>query len=160
MHSTLHRSTSLRFLAVALAGLSLLSGCGTSMHIAPPPGFAVLDGGEDHAYRAVSPDGVVLAVRREKNEPHGDLGFWSGAIDAKLRRDGYRAFEGHEVVAKGVRGKQIRYAIERAGREHTYWVTVFVTEKHVLTAEAGGDHELFARESQALARALETLDVE
>ncbi len=160
MYSTLHRSTSSHILAVVLLGWSLMAGCGGAIHIVPPPGFAVLEGGADHGYRAVSSDGVVLAVRREKNEPRGDLGFWSGAIDAKLRRDGYRAFEAHDVTAKGVKGKQIRYAIELEGREHTYSVSVFVTETSVLTVEAGGDHELFARESQAIARAVESLTVD
>ena len=158
MFPMLSRSSSLRVLGFALLGCVGITGC-HPIRIAPPPGFAVLEPGEDYSYRAVSPQGVVLTVRREKNEPEGDLGFWSGAIDAKLRRDGYRAYEAHDVVSKGVKGKQVRYAIERDQREHTYWVTVFVTSSAVITVEAGGDHELFAREGEAVGRSIATLDV-
>jgi len=143
---------------VLAAGLLTLSGC-TTARVGPPHGFAVIEPGEGYRFRAVSPDGVVVAVRREANDPKGDLAFWSGALDAKLRRDGYRALEARDVEAKGMKGKQLRYAIDRGGREHSYWVSVFVTPTAVVTVEAGGDHELFARESEALLRAIATLDL-
>jgi hypothetical protein len=146
-------------IATALAiGLASLNGC-SSAKLVPPPGFAVLEPGEGYRFRAVSPEGVVVAVRREANDPKGDLGFWSGAIDAKLRRDGYRAIEILDVEAKGLKGKQLRYSIERGGRDHSFWVAVFVTEESVVTVESGGDHELFAKQSEALLRALASLDL-
>ena len=144
---------------VAGLGLTCLAGC-HSVHVDAPAGFAGLEPGDDIASRSVSPEGVVFAVRREKNDIRGDLAFWSGAIDAKLRREGYRAYDAKDVVAKGVKGKEIRYGIDRAGREHTYAVTVFVTETTVVTVEAGGDHELFAKQAAGIAKATATLDIE
>ncbi len=142
---------------VAVAALAGLGGC--TPVIATPPGFAELDSGDGYRYRASNADGVVLAVRREKNDPKGDLAFWSGAIDAQLRRAGYTAVEAHDVEAAGVKGKQIRYLITRSGREHAYWVNVFVTPKKVITLEAGGDKELFAHEEEAIKKAIGSLDV-
>lgn len=157
MKLNFNQSLARSLVALLLGGATVLGGC-ASARLVPPSGFAVLDPGEDYRFRAVSPEGVVIAVRREPNEPHGDLGFWSGALDAKLRRDGYRALEAVDVQAKGLKGKQIRYAIERGGRDHSYWVSVFVLNDAVITVEMGGDHELFAKESEALLRALSTLD--
>ncbi len=147
--------------AVAFAASIAASGAlGCTPVLVTPPGFAELDEGDDYRYRASNAEGVVLAVRREKNAPKSDLAFWSGAVDAGLRRAGYTALEAHDVEASGHKGKQIRYRILRDGREHAYWVNVFVTKKMVVTLEAGGDAELFAREEDAIKRAIASLDVD
>ncbi len=155
--STIVRSLARR-VAIALAVAALGGGC-TSVHITTPPGFAELDSAAGYRYRASNAEGVVLAVRREKNDPQGDLSFWSGAIDAQLRRAGYSAVEAHDVEASGLKGKQIRYLIVREGRDHAYWINVFVTKKSVVTVEAGGDKDLFAHEEDAIKKAIATLDV-
>ncbi len=156
-------ANSLRFvrpalLAMSLAAAGALTGC-SAVHITTPPGFAELDKADGYRYRASNAEGVVLAVRREKNDPSGDLAFWSGAVDAELRRAGYTALEAHEVAAGGIKGKQIRYAIRREGREHAYWVSVFVTKKSVVTVEAGGDKELFVHQEAAILNAISSLDI-
>jgi hypothetical protein len=143
--------------ALSVAALGTMTGCG--VHIATPPGFAELEKGDGYGYRASNAEGVVLAVRREKNDPSGDLTFWSGAVDAQLRRAGYTAVSGHDVSASGVKGKQIRYVIQREGREHAYWVSVFVTKKKVFTVEAGGDKDLFAHQESAIQSAIASLDL-
>jgi hypothetical protein len=145
-------------LLLCVASLAGAAGC-ARVGVSTPGGFAELDAGDTFRYRASNSDGVVIAVRREKNDPKGDLAFWSGAVDAQLRRAGYQATEGHDVEARGLKGKQIRYTITRAGREHAYWINVFVTERSVVTVEAGGDKELFAREEDAIKRTIASLEI-
>ena len=144
---------------VALLALPL-SGCSRGFSITTPAGFAELDGQKDYGYRATSPQGVVIAVRREKNEPYGDLSFWSGAVDAQLRRGGYKAIKAIDVAASGVKGKQIHYVVVRSGREHMFWVSVFVTEKAVVTVEVGGDLEYFEKAEKALSAAIASVQID
>jgi hypothetical protein len=142
-----------------LAAATTLVGCtGAGFQIATPDGFAELEDQDDYGYRATNAQGVVLAVRREDNAPHGDLSFWSGAVDAHLRRSGYKVVEAVQVeTSMGVRGRQLRYAIEREGRTHAFWVTVFVTADEVITIEAGGDKDFFDKVEKPLARAIDSL---
>jgi hypothetical protein len=57
----------------------------------------------------LSAEGVVIAVRRERNQPKANLAFWSAAVDYELRRKGYSAIASKDVKsAQGVPGKQIR----------------------------------------------------
>lgn len=145
---------SLPFVLLAAAAL----GCGPGFEITTPAGFAELEDQEDYGYRATSAEGVVVAVRREDNRPYGDLAFWSGAVDAELRRAGYVAEKALEVkTADGVSGRQIRYRREIAGRPHAFWATVFVTETVVVTIEAGGDQAHFEKLEKAVAEAIASL---
>lgn len=147
------RSTPL--IACVIAAASLLGGCTHDFAIATPDGFAPFEGGETFDYRATDAEGVVLGVREEVNDPRGDLSFWSGALDAHLRRSGYRAVASKEMQsADGVAGRQIRYTIDRQGRRHAYWVTVFVTDDRVVTVEAGGDETFFEARGKSIQQAI------
>jgi hypothetical protein len=150
-----------------LAGLALcamlalgLGGCGRGFVLTTPAGFAELEAGHDYAYRATNAEGVVIAVRRENNRPYGDLGFWAGAVDAHLRRDGYAADKAVEVQsADGVPGRQIRYHATRERREFVFWASVFVTEAKVVVVEAGGDRAHFDKLETAVGSSLASLEV-
>jgi hypothetical protein len=129
-------------LVAALCGLSGL-GCATS-RIDNPPGFAVHGRSGEYDFRASDGEGVVLAVRSEANRPRGDLAFWTSSLDSRLRLAGYEARERQPIVsADGLPGQQLRYAVQDAGREIAFWVTVFVTPRRVVIVEAGGDTAFF-----------------
>ena len=147
------------FAAFAATAL-VVTGCGAGFSITTPAGFAELDDQEHYGYRATNPQGVVIAVRREENAPYGDLSFWSGAVDAHLRRNGYTAVKAIDVkTADNIPGKQIRYRATRGGRDHAFWVTVFVTETVVVTVEVGGDVEFFEQLEKPLTKALASLTI-
>lgn len=136
-----------------------LMGCARGFDIATPDGFAELDD-ERFDYRATNAEGVVLGVRKKPNAPQGDLTFWAGAVDAHLRRQGYAPVKHVDLEsASGVRGKQLRYGRHVAGRDHAYWVTVFVTEGAVVTVEAGGDEAFFDDEERAIDKAIRSLAI-
>lgn len=141
--------------------LCALAACGGSVNMQAPAGFAELEDQERYVYRATNAQGVVIGVRSEANKPRGDLSFWSGAVDAHLRRSGYTAVTGSEVKTKsGLTGKQVRYKIARNNREHSFWVTVFVTDDAVITVEVGGDRAFFEDLEKPLATAIESLDLD
>ncbi len=146
---------------LSLISLALLAagsqGCATTLQT--PPGFAELDS-HDYAYRATSPQGVVVAARSEKNELHTGTDFWAESIDLQLQRGGYRKDGAARDVtsAKGLKGKELRYAVTREGREHRYWIAVFAKSRTVLVVEAGGDAEPFDRSEAAVEKALLSVD--
>lgn len=152
-------SRAMGWLVLAFAA-TLALGCGRGFVITTPAGFAELEDQEDYGYRATNAEGVVVAVRREDNRPYGDLSFWSGAVDAHLRRNGYEAKKAIDVKsANGIAGRQIRYQRKHGGREHAFWVSVFVTEDVVVTVEAGGDRAHFDKLEKAVSAAIQSLEI-
>jgi hypothetical protein len=148
-----------RMIACLIAAASLLGGCTHDFQISTPDGFAPLEDQETYDYRATDAEGVVLGVREKANDPRGDLSFWSGALDAHLRRRGYRAVASKDVESvDGIAGRQIRYAVDRDGRRHAYWVTVFVTDDRVVTVEAGGDEAFFEEKGKAIQKAIASVE--
>ena len=136
--------------------------CTRAAHLQTPAGFAEL--GDQHAYdyRATTAQGVVVAVRTEKNSLHAPADFWTQAIDARLRQGGYVAESAKDVIApSGLVGKQVRYTREAEDRRtYAYWLTVFATKEHVYVVEAGGDKELFEPAMPALEQAVASLRVD
>lgn len=146
-------------LGLVFSILALSAGCSRGFSIQTPEGFAELDDG-DYAYRATSAEGVVIAVRREDNDPQGNLAFWSAAVDYELRRKGYSAVSSKSVKsASGVSGKQIRYGITREGRPNVLWATVYVTSGNVTVVEAGGDSAHFEGVESEVEAAISEIDV-
>lgn len=141
----------------ALAGL--LGGCATTS-LDTPTGFASHK--EDGAYdfRASDGEGVVIAVRTEKNRPQGDLAYWSAALDVQLRKVGYVPSDAVELKsADGRAGRELRYVLHDSGRELVFWVAVFVTDRQVVVVEAGGDAVFFDAKIDQIEAAIGSLHV-
>ena len=91
--------------------------------------------------------------------PHGDLGFWASALDARVRAR-YGATQRVEIETdSGVEGIQIRAATARDGRPHRYWATVFVSGRNVVLVEAGGDDAHFGPHEDEVIAAIQSLEI-
>lgn len=150
-------------LAALFAAAALNVACGgPSASVATPPGFGVLKDQKEYVYRATSAEGVVLAVRAEKNEPQGNLDFWADALDRTLRRAGYVA-EGNPGSVRsgnGLSGRVHKYTRDQGGRAQRFWIAVFVTEGRVWVVEAGGDAQRFKGKIQdGVQRAIESISL-
>lgn len=142
-----------------IAGALLLFGCGGAQ-LNTPAGFAEISDSDAYDYRATSAEGVVMAVRREDNNPKGNLEFWASAVHYELERKGYSHTDATNVRSMGgVSGRQMRFRITRDGRPHVLWVTVFVTDKRVFVVEAGGDVAHFERVEKAVEEAIRAIDL-
>ncbi len=127
--------------AAVTAIVPLATGCGPSVHAEVPSGFAIIESGEDYAFRAANADGVVLGVRSEENKPQGDLDFWSQTLAKRLEKRGY-AMEGNarQVESReGTKGVLRTFTTSSGGRAHIYWLGVYVTDDDVFVVEATGD---------------------
>ncbi|MFO0555768.1 MAG: hypothetical protein U0271_45750 [Polyangiaceae bacterium] len=146
---TLHRTPrrGVLFMVVAVAAAALFTGCaGPSASLTAPDGFAELEHDTDYSFRATNASGVVIGIRTEKNEPAGNLAFWTEALDNKLRSQGYVALDDKPLAVKtddGRDGNRLRYQLNRNGRNHEYWLTVFVAGESVVVVEAAGDEAYF-----------------
>jgi hypothetical protein len=135
-------------------------GCGPGFVMNTPAGFAELDDNDAYAFRATSAEGVVVAVRREANDPKGNLDFWASAIGYELERKGYARLSEENVQAPGgVSGKQLRYHVTQNGRPHVFWATVFVTDRSVVVVEAGGDEAHFDRVKASVDLAIRRIEL-
>ena len=142
----------LRWIALA-ALMGCLAGCGASFQAATPPGFVELEeDNSEYAYRATTADGLVMAVRELDNEVHGQLDFWSRAIENELRfRGGYALLGTKDVkTAGGLAGKRLRFGHDEGQRPHLYEVNVFVTSDHIYLLEVGGSKELVEKHQPQL----------
>lgn len=140
--------------------LLLTAACTHGARLETPSGFATLDGSSAYSYRATSAKGVVLATRTQPNAVKANIEFWAETLDAKLRDKGYTVDGSSRGVttAKGLSGTQLRYLTSKGGREHRYWVTVFVTKSKVFVVEAAGDKEQFDKSVAAVDSAITSLD--
>ena len=132
-------------IAIVLVGAAL-GGCEAKMQF--PTGFVEVEKYDLGPYdqRAVSADGVVMALRSETNPKNASLDFWGKAIrDELIEQRGYALSKDESVqAADGRQGKLMTFTALRSGVEFTYMVAVYVTVKTVLIAEAGGKSEKIA----------------
>jgi hypothetical protein len=147
-----------RMIGSLLVATTLLVGaCGASFEAAPPPGFVELEE-EDGAYahRALSADGLVIAVREIEHEPKGELAFWVRAIENRMRqRGGYALLDTRDVSCwSGQQGKQLRFGHDEGDQPHLYTVTVFVTDDYIYVLEAGGSKELMEKHAAEIEQAI------
>lgn len=144
---------------LALSAVSTTA-CGRGFGIDTPDGFAELEANDDYRYRATTAEGVVLAVRREDNEPKGGLEFWSSAVENELSTRGYEKVSAKNIKSKnGTAGKQLVYKVSKNGRPNVLWVAVFVTDSRVVVLETGGDEAHFAHVEPKVSQALSEFEV-
>jgi hypothetical protein len=138
------------YLAAALCALALLA-CGRGFEPATPGNFVELEEEESkYDYRAISADGLVLAVREIDHDPKGDLAFWVRAVENQMRRlGGYALIDQKDAKsADGVAGKVLHFGHDEGGRPHLYHVAVYVTDDDIYVLEAGGTKELMDRHAK------------
>lgn len=151
--------------------LLMLTGTACSNDFDPktPKGFVAFDtsyaqhwwqhDGKDtgYDYRATSSDGVNLAVRRVKNDPKGDVGYWSDAIAQRLTAYGtYELTSSRDITNhQGVAGREITLKHTADGSEHLYRVAVYDRKGWLYVIESGGDTQKMSNWSVALDEAVQ-----
>ncbi len=131
-------------LALMLA-VALLSGACKDFTVFTAKDFVVLEDTEPYDFRATTPEGLVIGVREfDNSSQHGELKFWTTAIENKLRLDQGYALEKTTAVTtlQGQEGVQMRFGLDRDDVAHLYIVTVFATDDAVFVLEAGGTEAL------------------
>lgn len=139
-----------RLLALCAFALSLAA-CGRPFKIKTAPGLVELDEKDDSPYefRAIAPDGVVVAVRVIDTYDRGDLDLWTHAVILRMQQvNGYALLGTSDVMSRdGTPGKELHFGHdEGAGRKpFAYDVRLFVAQSRLFLLEAGGTTEAMKR---------------
>jgi hypothetical protein len=131
----------------ALAALLAVASCST-FEMTTAPGLVRLQSpGTHYAYRALAPEGVVVAVR-VVDVGGGDLAFWTRATTLRMRQlDGYALLACVDVKSRdGTPGRELRFGHDEGGKPYLYAVRVFYVERgslfgpirRVVVLETGG----------------------
>lgn len=137
-------------LALFLA-LSLAAAC-APYRVSTPDGMIALTESSHsvYAYRATTPEGVVVAARQIRmrdgtDVPVADLEFWLEATKLRLRTvAAYALIDEDEVTdATGTPGVRLSFGRDDGGQTYRYDVALFVTDRFVHVIEAGGEDGLF-----------------
>jgi hypothetical protein len=93
-----------------------------------------------YAVRAISADGVMVALRSEKNPQNGTLAFWTEAVaNQMVSARGYQAAGNEDVTSvANVPGRLLTFTAQKRGVGFTYVLAVFVQGADILIGEAGG----------------------
>lgn len=150
-----------RLLFFLFAFVSVIAGCGKPFDVKTAPGFVPLENQTEHAYRATTPEGVVVGIRVVEDEDRGDLGFWTQALVLQLRDvSGYALLDSVEASsADGTKGRLLKFGHDEDGKPYAYWVAVFLAQKRLFLVEAGGAKDAFDRAQPSVAWMLASVKV-
>lgn len=146
---------------VLVAGLAVAGGCVPSALTTPADYVRLAKPPYPYYYKAVSAEGVSLAMRQEDNPEGGTVEFWAAALKNQLV--GARGYtlrgESAAASADGVAGKRMDFTANLQGRDMAYLVAVWVEGKAIIIVEAGGPKEKFAADRAKIEAALKTVRV-
>lgn len=140
-------SRALQLLALVAAVLGC-TGCGKHFQANTAPGFVVVDeDASSYDWRAVAPDGVVVAVRVVKLDDGADLPFWAHAVSLRMRdEEGYALISTTDVRARdGTAGKELLFGHDESGKSFVYRVRLYLVDKRLTIVEAGGTRDQMDR---------------
>ena len=149
----------------ALAALALFSvACGRPFDVKTPPGFVELDNQEpQYGYRAMAPEGVVIAVRVvDIADEQSDMDFWTKAVTIRMRQlNGYALLGSSDVVAlDGTKGKELQFGHDENAKPYLYRVRMFVAQQRLFIVEAGGQKDNMIRYKASVDWSLESVRVQ
>jgi hypothetical protein len=120
--------------------VALVSGCGRPFDIKTPSTMVELDSQEPaYAFRAMTPEGVVVAVRTV-DPGKADLGFWTRAVNLRIKELAAYAVLGMRDVSSrdGTKGTEVRFGHDENGKPYLYTVRLFLAGGRLYVVEAGG----------------------
>jgi hypothetical protein len=129
-----------------------LAACG-GVPFSVPSGFAGYDG----SARAVSPDGVLFAVRTVPHEPAAELPFWKEAMRRRMDEAGYVFQREGEVRAGSQPGWLLEVAAPMGPVDYLYLVAVFIRGDELVLVEAAGEVTHVEQRRQAMLDAIAAL---
>lgn len=132
----------------ALGALSLFgTACGRPFDVKTAPGFVELENQGDYAYRATTPEGVIVGVRVIDDEKRGDLGFWTRALVLQMHDvSGYALIGTSDVTAlDGTPGKLLKFGHDEDNKPYSYWLALYMAQGRLFLVETGGTEEQAGR---------------
>ncbi|MDH4319509.1 MAG: hypothetical protein OEV64_14060 [Desulfobulbaceae bacterium] len=121
-----------------------------------PEGFAPY--ADSKIVRAVSSDGVMYRIRREKNEPFAELAFWKEALKKRMVDAGYTFMKDEDIDM----GKRPGYLLELAAplgtQDYTYLIALCLQDDQLVIVEAAGEMTSFKTRRQEIIATVQGLE--
>ena len=151
------RHTGILWALVAIPMLLAVTACETvPANLTTPGGFAEYSATEK-AYRAITPEGVVLRVRSVANEPAQSLKFWSEALEVQLTKSGYILLEKATFSSPAGAGIAFEWNAPFNGEDWVYLTAIAVSADKITIAEAAGEHEHYQDYRQSIVESLSSI---
>jgi hypothetical protein len=150
-----------RFLTVAVLILLFLFAC-SDFKIETPEGFAQIAvdhfNQRDVLYKAVSPEGIILRVKKVENYPRMELDFWLKALINQLQKEGYTLIgEEERFETKQRKGAYITWGLPYGNATYIYLTSLLVCDDEILITEAAGEHIIFNDYKDALIKSIRSI---
>ena len=147
--------------AVLLLASVSATGCGRPFKVETAPGFIELSGQNEYAYRATTPEGVVVAVRVVEDEDRADVDFWAKAVTLQMRDvSGYALTSSKDVQSRdGTKGKELRFGHDEDKKPYEYVVQLYAAQGRLFVVEAGGAKEQMDRAKDSVAWTMKSVKV-
>jgi hypothetical protein len=151
--SVLWRSRSIAWgLVLAAAALASTACGGPKYRLDAPQGFVRYEKKKAPAF--ITPDGVRLRARTERNYPKAELAFWADAMERHLvARDYLLHHKQCFKTTRGLDGCTAEFILPHAGEDWVLAETVFVLGDNLALLEAAGPFDRYKKVAPALAKA-------
>ncbi len=138
-----------------LAPYFLLAGC---VSIEVPEGFALLSEKIDNI-RAISPEGLRLELRYEKNKLKKDLDFWKKTYMYYMYESGYQEFSDPEDFETPLgTGFYMEWAVPYLGETWIYLNAVVLKDDKIVILETAGQEKVFFQYREDILETLKTIE--
>jgi hypothetical protein len=113
-----------------------------------PDGFSAWK--DERAFRAASPDGILVRARTEPHEPEADLAFWTEAARARMTAAGYKLVAEEPIEASGTPGTLLELAAPVGTEDWTFIVAFVPAGRKILVVEIAGEVSTVGAQRSAL----------
>lgn len=107
-----------------------------------PKGFAFIGSGK-YLYRAISPEGVRLQIRRAKNKPVQSVEFWQDSFLRQMELRGYtRVGEIESVKTAAGEGFLVSWGLSYGAADFLYVTAVIAERGNLYIVECAGEYDM------------------
>lgn len=112
-------------------------------------------------FRAVAPDGTTIGVKERPNNEEGSLDYWREVFELEMvEGKGYKLTHTTDVTSKdGVPGKLMSFEVAHNETPFVYQLALYVTDKTIITVEAGAELARIERYQDAFNQVRNNLEV-
>jgi len=154
-------NSKLKYIIIAGVLIVVLTAC-SDFKIEKPDGFAevVVDYYKSgHVlYKAVSPEGILLKVKKVENYPRMELNFWTKALMSQLQKEGYTVIgEEQRFETTQREGVYFKWGLPYGNASYIYLTSLIVYENEILIMEAAGEQSIFKDYEDAIIMSMQSI---
>jgi len=144
--------------------LTIFTSC-SEFKITKPEGFAEIKEkgsyrtrGSSELYRAVSPEGMILKIRKEKNYPPMELEFWAKTLQNHLIKEGYILIsEQGSFETETNKGMFFEWGLPYGNEDYIYLTALLVFDKEIIIGETAALQSIYKNYRSSIIESLKSI---